>query len=151
MNTSIESIKARVQEYRSAAASRAAAEQAIADYEKASADKAVLTDKRGKLYEQYQKDSALWNNQTTALRDNEQALRAQETNLEREIARLNSDVAIAETSKQSREEHLRRLETDEKVCPTCGQDLPADAVEKIEAEIRKTKREIEELIETTEA
>ena len=147
ISTSIESINGRIQDYRSAVAQKLSAEQAILEHEKNSAEKAHLLEKRGKLYEQYQKDSTLWNNQAKTLRDNEQTLRTQETNLEREIARLNSDLAVAKTSKQSQEDQLRRMEVDEKVCPTCGQNLPAEAIEKIEVEIREIKRAIEEMIE----
>ena len=147
LNTAIGSIENRIKEYRAAAQSRDEAQRHIEQGEGLNREKERITSERTALYEAHQRAITQWNNDTQTLRDSEKALRTQEKNLEGEIARLTSEVAVAESSRESLEGRLSRMEDSEKICPTCGQTLPAESLEKIEAEIQEIKRDIADLLE----
>ncbi|WP_321991504.1 hypothetical protein [Marispirochaeta aestuarii] len=142
INTSVSGYESRLEEYRIAARHKEQAAKAIERYEELTHEKDRLTTERTVVYEMHQQAVTKYNNETKALRDYDQTLHTQEINLEREIHDRNSKSTQIDVLRKSLDQQIAKLEGGDKICPTCGQSLPPDALEKIEVEIRELREEI---------
>jgi exonuclease SbcC len=139
----LDDTNANITEYQKAAADRASAESQISEHKKLEKQLADLKEKRAKVDQEYHQKYQTWSTENQIIQDKRSALKDQIAELEKLDAAAMAEFKASGNQRVQTLAKLAELDN-EKTCPTCGQDLPASSIQKIDTQKRMLQASIQQ-------